>query len=513
MCLFEKGEEMSSPERGVFQCRAFLLAGTADLPARSLLCNSVQYNGAFGCWKCTQEGKSAHIGRGYCHVFPFIHDNPNGPKRQSEDVIKDAKEIVALKKQGKKQLSVNGVKGPSWLLLFPNFCIIRGIAIDYMHGVLLGVQKLMLRLWFLNDFKGKDFSFHRCVFRFDQLLQSIQPTSQITRLPRSIIDLKYWKASEFRSFLLYYGAPVLVNILDGPRFQHYLKLVQALYLLLKCGSSKNDVNKADQLLRIFCEQFSTLYDECYMTLNVHQLLHLADSVRDLGPLYTHSCFSFEDKNGFVLKTIRGTQNIDSQIVTGISFVQKLPELKDKCIVYGSFEESICAAIENPNVLKRRDQLSENVYILGAVTNKKLGEIDFDALVAFQHAVPYSVSFPSFNRLEFQEQLIYGAEYSRMIKRDNSAIVFRNNENKIEFGRVRFFCQISNGDECQVVAFVNELNCSTYSENSSILRVTKVLNKVKVVPLYNIESSCMFTDLSDKGGKCFVCLYPNRLESD
>ena len=37
-----------------------------------------------------------------------------------------------------------------------------------------------------------------------------------------------------------------------------------------------------------------------MTLNVHQLVHLADSVRYLGPLYTHSCFPYEDKNGFAL---------------------------------------------------------------------------------------------------------------------------------------------------------------------------------------------------------------------
>lgn len=48
----------------------------------------------------------------------------------------------------------------------------------------------------------------------------------------------------------------------------------------------------------FCRQFANLYDECYMTLNVHQLVHLSDSVRILGPLYTHSCFPFEDKKWF-----------------------------------------------------------------------------------------------------------------------------------------------------------------------------------------------------------------------
>ena len=29
-------------------------------------------------------------------------------------------------------------------------------------------------------------------------------------------------------------------------------------------------------------------------MNIHQLLHLSDDVRELGPLYTHSCFPFEE---------------------------------------------------------------------------------------------------------------------------------------------------------------------------------------------------------------------------
>ena len=32
----------------------------------------------------------------------------------------------------------------------------------------------------------------------------------------------------------------------------------------------------------------------YQTINIHNLLHLPQSVRELGPLWTHSCFHFED---------------------------------------------------------------------------------------------------------------------------------------------------------------------------------------------------------------------------
>ena len=98
-----------------------------------------------------------------------------------------------------------------------------------------------------------------------------------------------------------------------------------------------------------------------MTLNVHQLLHIADGVRDLGPLFTHICFSFEDKNGFILKLIWGTHNIDSQLITGVSFVQKMPEIREKCIVKGSAEDKLYNGIDMPHLLKRGDKLAKGIH--------------------------------------------------------------------------------------------------------------------------------------------------------
>ena len=50
-----------------------------------------------------------------------------------------------------------------------------------------------------------------------------------------------------------------------------------------------------------------------MTYNVHQLLHLQESVEELGPLWSHSCFFFEDLNGDFRDLFHGTQNIDGQV--------------------------------------------------------------------------------------------------------------------------------------------------------------------------------------------------------
>lgn len=41
-----------------FTTRAILLAGTCDLPAKCLVCNTVQYNGFYGSLKCKQPGQT-----------------------------------------------------------------------------------------------------------------------------------------------------------------------------------------------------------------------------------------------------------------------------------------------------------------------------------------------------------------------------------------------------------------------------------------------------------------------
>lgn len=55
-------------------------------------------------------------------------------------------------------------------------------------------------------------------------------------------------------------------------------------------------------------------------------MHLADSVRALGPLWTHSCFHFEDENGYLLRLIDGTQNIPMQMVHAVKLVQSIPAI-------------------------------------------------------------------------------------------------------------------------------------------------------------------------------------------
>ena len=51
----------------------------------------------------------------------------------------------------------------------------------------------------------------------------------------------------------------------------------------------------------------------HITINTHNLLHLPDTVKRLGPLWAHSCFSFENANGELFKLFHGSQAVEKQV--------------------------------------------------------------------------------------------------------------------------------------------------------------------------------------------------------
>ena len=86
------------------------------------------------------------------------------------------------------------MKAPSPLLKLPSFDIVRGIAIETMHCVYLGVVKQLVGLWFNSKHSGQKWYCGDKVERVDKRVLEIKPHSVITRIPRSIQHhLKFWK--------------------------------------------------------------------------------------------------------------------------------------------------------------------------------------------------------------------------------------------------------------------------------------------------------------------------------
>ncbi|PIK38304.1 hypothetical protein BSL78_24855 [Apostichopus japonicus] len=159
----ESGVRLTDFSGEEFLCKAALLSCTCDLPAKSLVTNSIQFNGKHGCWHCLQPGETYRTeSGGNCHVFPFNTEDPVGPKRTMEQILKDVKETVSKIKNQDKAYVTNGCKGPFWFLYLKYFNFADGMVIDYMHCVCEGVMKLLLKLWFGVENRNNKFSFYSC---------------------------------------------------------------------------------------------------------------------------------------------------------------------------------------------------------------------------------------------------------------------------------------------------------------------------------------------------------------
>ena len=111
--------------------KVILIAGTCDLPAKSLVLNFRQFNGFYGCPKCLQPGKTLTLGpRSHTHVYPYDTSDPSGPLRSQKQTIEDIQHYMSTGN------IINGVLGPLWLGSLQHYDIVRGTTIDYMPNII-----------------------------------------------------------------------------------------------------------------------------------------------------------------------------------------------------------------------------------------------------------------------------------------------------------------------------------------------------------------------------------------
>ena len=182
--------------------------------------------------------------------------------------------------------------------------MIKDFPLDYMHLVLLGVVKRMLRLWLgTSDFHVTKYS---CNFRLlarecsAVISQRVQVcadgiSSEFQRRPRQMDENKFFKAKEFRTLLLYTFPFIFRGLFrNKPEvFDHFLLLVVSFRVMLGRKATPDLVSYVRALLLKFVIDMKALYGKTHMTYSVHNLLHVADDYERFGVLDRVSAFTFE----------------------------------------------------------------------------------------------------------------------------------------------------------------------------------------------------------------------------
>lgn len=175
------------------------------------------------------------------------------PDREAKKMLADMEPAVAQNR--------SGVTGPSPLINMPYFDIVWGFVPDYMHAVLLGVIRQLTELLLNNSDQPYYTGSPNTMRVLENRIKDIKPPHLITRLPSPLAECKYWKASEWRAWLLFYSLPVLNGVLQPRYVKHLGLLVSAVFLLLNENITFQEINKADDMLFEFVARFQYAVSE------------------------------------------------------------------------------------------------------------------------------------------------------------------------------------------------------------------------------------------------------------
>lgn len=320
--LFSEGFSWTHPsENKLYKSRVTAPLFVLDAPARAIVQNRHNFKGKFGCDLCeikTTKSTPVEGVKGFRYYDYIDNITYRTHYRMRNQGIKASR-------SGK---TVRGLKGPCIITTLPRLDLSTSTIPEYMHSVLLGVVKQFLGLWFEDKRSGSQYDLSAFVGEIDSVLLKIQPPNDTHVLPRSIeFHQNHFKASELYYWVLFYSIPILQKYLPENYFNHWLLLVAALYTLLQKNIKKLDIDRAEILLQKFVRDMKPLYGEKHLSYNVHQLLHLAKVTRRWGPLWSNSCFVFENFNGFITRLIHGTKHLGIELVKNINIVRGARILK------------------------------------------------------------------------------------------------------------------------------------------------------------------------------------------
>ncbi|CAF4397199.1 unnamed protein product, partial [Rotaria magnacalcarata] len=240
-------------------------------------------------------------GEGRTVVYPYIPHRMNSRSSSHFDFCAE---------QVNQQLSCDnyyGIKGVSPLRKIMD--IPNQIDIDIMHLCFIGHCNFLLCKWEKMIVKqswlsGNDF------------LKKIKWPHNFNVELQSLSDRTYWKAHDYRSFLLYVMFPFVFSFFPeniSSHFSLYFVFVRTLYFY----HDLQEVNEVEQLIKIYCEHAQHIYGKAFYLYSSHAHLHLVKKVINNGAFCFHNCFPNESFVRFLRSLRSGNRSLAHQTYSSL----------------------------------------------------------------------------------------------------------------------------------------------------------------------------------------------------
>lgn len=448
--LSDKGIEWKLKDK-VITSKFIPICAVVDSVARCKMLNMKQFNGLYGCTFCEHPTDSVDGSRKYC-ISTVI------PRDRTDVSIKKNMELVAKNKYG---TSIMGVLGPSALMNLNHFDIADGMSPDYMHAFLIGAVKQHTNIM-LTSFGREYYVGNPDQLKvIDKRLLNFKHPTCITRSSRSIVDREMWKANEWRSWLLFYSLICLKGILPEKYLNHLALLAEALGIMLSGKIKAEELNTAGLLLIKYVVLYQEYFGEAAMTYNIHLLLHMEKSVLNLGPLWHHNTFIFENENHFILKMQKSPTHLALQIARRYMFEKSLSLLDKKLNKSNGF--NIFCERYLTGRLKTTFKVN-GCTLIGKGKNYELNKNE-------QELFKTARNCRSFNKFICNSNRFTSSNYRVCQKINDSLIVLKNGE----IGIIKNICY-----------FDTEANEKIYIFYEEIIKLGKYFHETSQVTVHDIE---------------------------
>ncbi|KAK3917745.1 SPbeta prophage-derived putative integrase/recombinase [Frankliniella fusca] len=307
--------------------RVIPLCLIADSGARSHLINMQSYSAVYGCTFCYIQSQKI-LG---AQRFLMKANQAPAPERSLDSYKFDLAEVEKRKGEVQEKNRVfRGVKGNCVLGSLLYFSVIDSCPVDYFHCLLIGVTKRHMELLlmprnksFWNNMRRED-AMTNLIASIDDGIKKIQSTTSVIRGLRPLKDIANWKASEFRSWLLFYCVVCLKGFLKEKHLELLAMLSKAASFLLQKTVIHYHIETAFRLFKLYSFYFQETFGDQNVSYNIHLLSHIPKGVLSFGPLWTHNSFSYESKNSLILQLCKSPHHVPLQVARKFLTYQSLP---------------------------------------------------------------------------------------------------------------------------------------------------------------------------------------------
>jgi hypothetical protein len=371
-----------------------------------------------------------------------------------------------------------------------------------MHSGFLGIVRKFLNLWFDSEYSNEAFYLGLNKRLLNDKISNLRPPSYFYRYPRDFNNIKQWKSIEYELFAYYYFLCIFRGYLNSKYFNHFAKFVYSISKLNKKNITNDDIKQAK------CELFDvvTSINDLYKGIdklnlyNCHVILHYPESVKNLGPLKSHSAYCSEEQMGYIKSLFKCYNFIPQQILSKFSLKasNNLFFVNNNLLSKMSHKEIMFYESFNNNFIKK--------YVnkgLGKPNYSHLTDSQIDAINCLDITLNPDLLYKFYKRCFINGYIVSTDSYDNKKNCCDSYISCNINSRKkiVEsFFKVKFIVEINGKIYCFCNQIILKLNKKLIVANLTfdyILKVESISDKIVCINCENIKRTVMFIESGEE----------------